>query len=70
MLSNTFGHADPQGECGSWVVQVASEVDVLYQTRIQRERFKDRPEEYELVRLAGWCLSLALLASDNVLASA
>lgn len=49
---------------------MASEVDVLYQTRIQRERFKDRPEEYELVRLAGWCLSLALLASDNVLASA
>jgi hypothetical protein len=23
---------------------------VLYQTRIQRERFQDRPEEYELAR--------------------
>jgi aspartate carbamoyltransferase catalytic subunit len=29
---------------------VASEVDVLYQTRIQRERFVDRPEEYEQAR--------------------
>jgi len=27
--------------------EVASEVDVLYQTRIQRERFQDRSEEYE-----------------------
>ena len=26
---------------------VASEVDVLYQTRIQKERFQDRPEDYE-----------------------
>ena len=30
--------------------EVASEVDVLYQTRIQRERFKDRPEDYEKAR--------------------
>lgn len=30
--------------------EVASEVDVLYQTRIQRERFVDRPEEYEQAR--------------------
>jgi aspartate carbamoyltransferase catalytic subunit len=26
---------------------VVSEVDVLYQTRIQKERFQDRPEDYE-----------------------
>lgn len=26
---------------------VASDVDVLYQTRIQKERFQDRPEDYE-----------------------
>lgn len=26
---------------------VAAEVDVLYQTRIQKERFQDRPEDYE-----------------------
>ena len=31
--------------------QVAASVDVLYQTRIQRERFQDRPEEYEQVRV-------------------
>ena len=29
---------------------VAAEVDVLYQTRIQKERFQDRPEEYEAAR--------------------
>mmetsp|Transcript_17483 Transcript_17483/g.20969 ORF Transcript_17483/g.20969 Transcript_17483/m.20969 type:complete len:387 (+) Transcript_17483:90-1250(+) len=39
----------------SWIevddlMKVASEVDVLYQTRIQRERFADRPEEYEQAR--------------------
>jgi len=27
--------------------QVAADVDVLYQTRIQKERFQDRPEDYE-----------------------
>ncbi|GMH44650.1 hypothetical protein BSKO_12602 [Bryopsis sp. KO-2023] len=27
--------------------EVASEVDVLYQTRIQKERFEDRPQDYE-----------------------
>lgn len=26
---------------------VAADVDVLYQTRIQKERFQDRPEDYE-----------------------
>lgn len=30
--------------------EVASEVDVLYQTRIQRERFNDRPQDYEKAR--------------------
>uniref|UniRef100_A0A7S0RLQ6 aspartate carbamoyltransferase n=1 Tax=Pyramimonas obovata TaxID=1411642 RepID=A0A7S0RLQ6_9CHLO len=30
--------------------EVAADVDVLYQTRIQQERFKDRPEEYEQAR--------------------
>ncbi|MEC7227867.1 MAG: aspartate carbamoyltransferase, partial [Candidatus Latescibacterota bacterium] len=29
---------------------VAREVDVIYQTRIQRERFGDRPHEYEQAR--------------------
>ena len=29
---------------------VASDVDVLYQTRIQKERFQDRPEDYEAAR--------------------
>jgi len=29
---------------------VAAEVDVLYQTRIQKERFQDRPEQYEAAR--------------------
>ena len=29
---------------------VASEVDVLYQTRIQKERFGDRLDEYEACR--------------------
>lgn len=29
---------------------VASEVDVLYQTRIQKERFQDRPEDYEAAK--------------------
>lgn len=29
---------------------VASRVDVLYQTRIQKERFQDRPEDYEAAR--------------------
>lgn len=29
---------------------VAAEVDVLYQTRIQKERFQDRPEDYEKAR--------------------
>lgn len=29
---------------------VAADVDVLYQTRIQKERFQDRPEEYEQAR--------------------
>jgi len=29
---------------------VAPQVDVIYQTRIQRERFRDRPEEYEEAR--------------------
>ena len=29
---------------------VAAEVDVLYQTRIQKERFQDRPEDYEAAR--------------------
>lgn len=32
------------------LMQVASECDVLYQTRIQRERFSDKPEEYEQAR--------------------
>ena len=40
-------------ECGcEWeevdnLQSVASEVDVLYQTRIQKERYGDRPEDYE-----------------------
>lgn len=29
---------------------MASEVDVLYQTRIQKERFQDRPEDYEAAK--------------------
>ena len=29
---------------------VAADVDVLYQTRIQKERFQDRPEDYERAR--------------------
>lgn len=29
------------------LAKVASEVDVLYQTRIQKERFQDRPEDYD-----------------------
>ena len=32
------------------LMHVASECDVLYQTRIQRERFSDKPEEYEQAR--------------------
>lgn len=32
------------------LADVASEVDVLYQTRIQRERFADRPDDYEKAR--------------------
>ena len=30
--------------------QVASQVDVLYQTRIQKERFKDKPQDYEAAK--------------------
>lgn len=30
--------------------EVAADVDVLYQTRIQKERFQDRPEDYEKAR--------------------
>jgi aspartate carbamoyltransferase catalytic subunit len=37
------------GATSPW--QVAASVDVLYQTRIQRERFQDRPEQYEQVRM-------------------
>ncbi|KAL4448208.1 hypothetical protein ABPG75_005427 [Micractinium tetrahymenae] len=29
------------------LAQVAADVDVLYQTRIQKERFQDRPDDYE-----------------------
>lgn len=29
---------------------MASKCDVLYQTRIQKERFIDRPEDYEAAR--------------------
>lgn len=29
---------------------VAADVDVLYQTRIQKERFQDRPQDYELAK--------------------
>ena len=29
------------------LASVASRVDVLYQTRIQKERFRDRPQDYE-----------------------
>lgn len=32
------------------LMQVAGELDVLYQTRIQKERFLDRPEEYDKVK--------------------
>lgn len=32
------------------LIGVASEVDVLYQTRIQKERFGDRLDEYEACR--------------------
>ncbi len=32
------------------LAEVASEVDVLYQTRIQKERFQDRPEDYDLAK--------------------
>jgi aspartate carbamoyltransferase catalytic subunit len=32
------------------LIKVAGEVDVIYQTRIQRERFGDRTEEYEAAR--------------------
>ena len=37
---------------------VAADVDVLYQTRIQKERFQDRPEDYERAKVR-W-LSLVL----------
>lgn len=30
--------------------EVAADVEVLYQTRIQKERFQDRPEDYEKAR--------------------
>lgn len=30
--------------------EVAHEVDVLYQTRIQKERFQDRPDDFELAK--------------------
>ena len=30
--------------------EVAADVEVLYQTRIQKERFQDRPEDYERAR--------------------
>lgn len=33
---------------------VAADVDVLYQTRIQKERFQDRPQDYELAKGALW----------------
>ena len=36
-------------EVGS-LQEVAADVDVLYQTRIQKERFQDRPEDYEKAR--------------------
>lgn len=29
---------------------MAADVDVLYQTRIQKERFQDRPQDYELAK--------------------
>ena len=29
---------------------MAADVEVLYQTRIQKERFQDRPEDYEKAR--------------------
>ncbi|BDA43342.1 Aspartate carbamoyltransferase, chloroplastic [Coccomyxa sp. Obi] len=32
------------------LAQVAGDVDVLYQTRIQKERFQDRPQDYEAAR--------------------
>lgn len=32
------------------LAEVAKDVDVLYQTRIQKERFQDRPEDYELAK--------------------
>lgn len=30
--------------------EVAADVEVLYQTRIQKERFQDRPEDYDKAR--------------------
>lgn len=30
--------------------EVTADVEVLYQTRIQKERFQDRPEDYEKAR--------------------
>eukprot|EP00884_Botryococcus_braunii_P014614 jgi/Botrbrau1/23153/Bobra.0041s0005.1 len=32
------------------LAEVTADVDVLYQTRIQKERFQDRPEDYEKAR--------------------
>ena len=32
------------------LASVASRVDVLYQTRIQKERFRDRPQDYEAAK--------------------
>lgn len=37
-------------EEASDLIEVARKVDVVYQTRIQRERFGDRSEDYELAR--------------------
>ena len=40
---------------------MAADVDVLYQTRIQKERFQDRPEDYEKAKGAA-CWGLVGLA--------
>jgi aspartate carbamoyltransferase catalytic subunit len=46
---------------------VAADVDVLYQTRIQKERFQDRPEDYERAKVRMLVILLVLFVCVCVL---
>lgn len=46
-IKSFLTHAGVQWEEADDLKSVASKVDVLYQTRIQKERFQDKPEHYD-----------------------